>query len=44
MATTTAIIVWTCVGTVIIFFIGMFCGTTKWFDRMMRNIVKPLRK
>ena len=25
---------------VVIFFIGMFCGTTKWFDTMMQNIIK----
>ena len=24
------------------FFIGMFCGTTKWFDRMMMSIIKFL--
>jgi len=34
------VIVWTCVVIVAAFFIGMFCGTTKWFDRMMQEIIK----
>lgn len=34
------VVVWTCVAIVIIFFIGLFCGTTKWFDRMMRSIIE----
>ena len=25
---------------VVAFFEGMFCGTTKWFDRMMMSIIK----
>jgi len=37
------VIVWTCVGIVAIFFLGMFVGTTKWFDRLMNDIIKLLK-
>lgn len=38
-----AVIVWTCFGIIVIFFLGLFCGTTRWFDTLMRNIGDLLR-
>lgn len=37
------VIGWTCVVIVIIFFLGMFIGTTKWFDSLMKDIGKLLK-